>query len=52
LPTPSTPYRRQRPVQQTSAEFTKEMLTPSGHYKVEFTGLVSAPRPVDAGVIA
>jgi hypothetical protein len=38
LPTPSTPYRRQRPVQQTSAEFTKEMLMPFGHYKVEFTG--------------
>jgi len=38
LPTPSTPYRRRRSVQQTSAEFTKEMLTPFGHHKVEFTG--------------
>jgi len=38
LPTPSTPYRRQRPVQQTCAEFTTEMLMPFGHYKVEFTG--------------
>jgi hypothetical protein len=48
IPSPA----RRRPVQQTSAEFTKELLMPSGHYKVEFTGLVSAPRPVDAGVIA
>jgi hypothetical protein len=38
-----TPYRRQRPVQQTSAEFTEEMLTSSGHYKVEFTGSVCGP---------
>jgi hypothetical protein len=37
LPTPSTPYRRQRPAQQTSAEFTEELLTLSGHYKAEFT---------------
>jgi hypothetical protein len=50
LPTPSTPYRRQRPVQQTSAEFTKEMLTPSGHYKVEFTGSVCGPLRVISAV--
>jgi hypothetical protein len=42
LPTPSL-YRRQRSVQQTSAEFTEEMLTPSGHHKVEFTGSVCGP---------